>query len=53
MEPFRVTVTPEQQAALQERLAEVFAPLARAFAGLNQIYMFGKNAERPEPQHLS
>ncbi|MFF7631422.1 hypothetical protein [Streptomyces cyaneofuscatus] len=47
MELFKVNVTPEQQAALQERLAEAFAPLTRAFAELNHAYMLGRSAERP------
>ncbi len=47
VEPFKVTVTPEQQAALRERRAEVFAPMTRAVAKLNHVYVFGKSAEHP------
>lgn len=45
MSPLQITISPEQQTALQERLVEAFAPMARAVAALNHAYAFGKSAE--------
>lgn len=48
MSPLKVTITPEQQAAMQERMAEVWAPFMRAFAELaHDAYEFGKSANHP------
>ena len=47
MSPLKVTVTPEQQAAMRERITETFAPMTRAFAKLNHAYVLGKSAEHP------
>ncbi|MFI9622135.1 hypothetical protein ACIG8S_24815 [[Kitasatospora] papulosa] len=47
MNLFKVTVTPEQEAAMQERITEAFALMTRALTELDRSYRFGRSAEHP------
>jgi hypothetical protein len=47
MSPLNITITPEQQAAMQERVAGTVVPFTRAFVKLSRSYRFGSSADHP------